>query len=297
MYLHYFDPESQVSMFGAGYQYSTTHSTFGALFARTSFDADHQRLVALVGLGKIENVYEDYLGTGQTVTTTDDLHLVATRYLYRVKGNWFAGGQGVFTNYTVSGATPADNEALDLLGIDGFVASGLGVTLMHDSRDSPDMPARGWYSAVYNIANREALGAQKDYDTYRWDTRWFLETKGHVLAVRQNNQFTVDAPTSAEATILLRGYKVLQYYARHMSSIEAEERVRLARRWGATFFGGGAWLYGGSSSPLDSDGAYPTAGAGLQFILKPDEKMLLNLEYAHGNKSNYGIYLKFGYSW
>jgi hypothetical protein len=37
-------------------------------------------------------------------------------------------------------------------------------------------------------------------------------------------------------------------------------------------------------------------GAGVQYILKPKEGMVLNLEYAEGKDNSYGIYLKLGYS-
>ena len=61
-------------------------------------------------------------------------------------------------------------------------------------------------------------------------------------------------------------------------------------------FGGLAALYGTSVTPLERQ-AYPTAGAGLQFVLKPDKRLLVNLEYAQGIEDNHGIYLKFGYGW
>ena len=86
-YLRVFDPQSQVSMFGAIFEYTSTDSMVGALFARTSFGADHHRIEGLVGFGYIKNEYEDYLGTGKPFETTDDLRMVAGRYLYRVKGN------------------------------------------------------------------------------------------------------------------------------------------------------------------------------------------------------------------
>src|SRR6478752_2641190 len=35
-YMHIFDPSSRVSLFGANYQYTTTHSQIFSLFARTS---------------------------------------------------------------------------------------------------------------------------------------------------------------------------------------------------------------------------------------------------------------------
>jgi hypothetical protein len=297
-YLHHFDAKSDVSMFGALFHYSNTHSTVGAVFARTSFGADHHRIEGLVGVGYIENSYDDYLGTGKPFKTTDDIRAVAARYLYRVKGNWFVGGQGVAANYAISGATETDQQILNLLGLAGVHTGGLGVAVMHDSRDNQDMPVRGWYANLNNLANRTWLGADSDYGAYRLESKAFIPHGGrHVFAVRQANQFTSDAPASAQATIELRGYKQQQYLARYMSSIEGEERLRFSRRLGATLFAGVGWLYGGSASPVDNDGYYPTYGAGLQFVLKPEDHMLVNFEYGGGSKNNYGIYLKFGYSW
>ena len=42
---------------------------------------------------------------------------------------------------------------------------------------------------------------------------------------------------------------------------------------------------------------FPMVGAGVQFILKPVQRMLVNLEYAQGVEGNHGVYLKFGYAW
>src|SRR5689334_19986579 len=46
-YLHFFDKDSRVSIFGVTYQYTSTHSQIAGAFARTSFGADHHRLVAI----------------------------------------------------------------------------------------------------------------------------------------------------------------------------------------------------------------------------------------------------------
>ena len=37
-------------------------------------------------------------------------------------------------------------------------------------------------------------------------------------------------------------------------------------------------------------------GAGIQYILKPKQGIVANLEYAEGEGSSYGIYLKMGYA-
>ena len=82
---------------------------------------------------------------------------------------------------------------------------------------------------------------------------------GHVLAVRQYNWLTGDAPSGAQATVTLRGYKQGQYLSPYMSSLEVEERWAFNERWGATLFGGAA------------------------------ERMLVSLEYAQGIGDSRGI--------
>ena len=102
-------------------------------------------------------------------------------------------------------------------------------------------------------------------------------------------------PPSANAPVQLRGYKMGQYLGKNMSSIELEERLRIATRWTATFFAGVACLYGDGKSCTDSENVYPSVGTGIQFVLKTKEGIVANLEYAKGKSDNWGIYLKLGY--
>ena len=145
--------------------------------------------------GHIENDYEDYLGTGQPLKTEDDMKAVVARYLFRAVGDWFIGGQGNAANYQVLGATPEDDLVLETLGVRGFKSAALGAVLMHDSRDSEDMPTTGWFLNVNNLAYREALGGSSSFDAYRVDLRTFWKHGGgHVLAVRQYNWLTQRCP-------------------------------------------------------------------------------------------------------
>jgi len=242
-YLITFDAGSEVSLFGVNYQYTSTDSTIAGAFARTSFRADHHRIVALAVFGYIKNDYEDYLGTGQPLKTNDDMQAFLARYLYRVTGDWFVGAQGSAANYQVLGDSAQDDLVLETLGVRGFGSAAIGAVAMFDSRDNPDMPKLGSYLNVNNLAYREALGGSATYDAYRVDLRTFWSHgRGHVLAFRQYNWFTHDAPSAALATVLLRGYKFGEYLAPYMSSLEIEERVSFGSRWGATFFGGAASL-------------------------------------------------------
>ena len=296
-YMHTFDPDSRVSLFGASYRYTSTDSQIFSAFARTSSGADHHRIVLITVFGLIKNDYDDYLGTGQPLKTDDDLKAFAGRYLFRASGDWFIGAQGSAANYQVLGATPEDDLVLETLGVRGFESAGVGVTLMHDSRDNEDMPTTGWFLNVNNLAYREALGGAESFDAYRVDQKVFWKHgRGHVLAVRQYNWLTSDAPAAAQGTVILRGYKQGQYLSPYMSSLEVEERLSFHPRWGATLFAGAAGLYGEAPAPLDRS-VYPTFGAGVHFVLKPVQRMNVNLEYAQGLEDNRGVYLKLGYAW
>jgi hypothetical protein len=296
-YVTVFDPGSRVSLLGVMYQYTSTESSIGGVFARTSFGADHHRVIGIAAFGSIKNDYQDYLGTGQPLKTNDELKSAAGRYLYRVGGDWFVGAQGNAANYQVLGATPEDDLVLDTLGVRGFASASLGAVVLHDSRDNLDMPTGGWYANVNNLAYREALGGENSFDAYRADIKLFVRHGGaHVLAFRQFNWLTHDAPSGAQATVILRGYKFGQYLAPYMSSFEVEERLSFGRRWGATLFGGVAGLYGSSATPLDRQ-TYPMLGLGLQFVIMPDKHMLASFEYAQGIEDNHGLILKLGYAW
>jgi len=197
----------------------------------------------------------------------------------------------------VLGASPEDELVLETLGVRGFKSAALGAVVMHDSRDSEDMPTTGWLLNVNNLAYREGLGGSSSFDAYRVDLRTFWKHGGgHVLAVRQFNWLTNDAPPAAAATVTIRGYKQGQYLSPYMSSAEVEERLAFNARWGATLFAGASGLYGEALVPLERS-IYPTVGAGLHFVLKPKERLILNLEYAQGIGDNRGVYLKLGYAW
>jgi hypothetical protein len=294
-YLHKFDPQSQVSIFAVNAQYTTTDSATAALIARTSFKADQQRLNVIAVGGRIRNDYDDYLGSGMPLRSEDHLRAFGGRYLYRATGDWFLGAQVLATNYQIVGQTALDDDLLGMLGLTGFESGGVGLVLQHDSRDRTDSPTRGWLFNFNNVAYRASLYGSADFDVYRADYRHFWSHgDGNVLALRQNNQWTVDAPPGAQAPVNLRGYTMGEYLGQNMSSIEIEERHRLAERWTATLFGGIAALYGGGSG---SDRPFPSLGAGVQYVLKPVQGIVVNLEAAFGRDGNKALLLKLGYGW
>ena len=297
-YMHYFDEKSRPSIFAVMGQYTTTDSIVAGVQARTSFDEDRQRVIAGMMYGYVKNDYSDYLGTGVPLQSNAEVRGIIARYTYRIHGNWFIGAQGLYQNFGISGETAFDDMVLDVLGVAPYKSGGMGLVAQYDSRDNENSPKQGWLLNVNNIAYRESLGGQNDFDVIRGDFRYYMpHGKGNVLAVRQLNHFTDDAPTQVKAPVQLRGYKIGQYNGNYMSQIEIEERYRFAQKWTASVFVGIACTYGGERSCSDSGNQYPAGGGGVQYALKPKEGIVLNLEYAAGKDSNYGFYLKMGYAY
>ena len=301
-YMHRFDEKSRPSMFGVSAKYTTSDSLIANAFARTSFGEDHHRILGGVMVGNINNDYDNYLGSGKPLETNDNYSFAFLRYLYRVEGDWFLGAQGAYSNYELQGNDPASDEILDEMGLVGYKSGGLGAVVMHDSRDSDFKATKGWYLNINNMAYRENLGGEQDFNIYRVDYRGYWEHgDDNVFAVRSRHQFSSDAPVGAYSPVYLRGYTPGEYLAQHMSSIEVEERYKLADRWTATAFVGAACLYGDSTNGQqlncgDSDNIYPAWGAGVQYLLKPEAGIVVNLEYAKGKDDNQGVYLKMGYN-
>ena len=203
------------------------------------------------------------------------------------------GAQFSAANYQVLGATPEDDLVLETLGIQGLKSVALGAAFMHDSRDNEDMPSRGWYFNLNNLAYREALGGANSYDAYRVDIKVFVPHGAGLPTVQlADERRTRRRP----GTVVLRGYKLGEYLAPYLSSLEVEERISFGRRWGATLFAGLAALYGTGVTPLERE-AYPMGGAGLQFILKPDKASACQPRIRPGHPGQSRDFLKLGYAW
>ena len=157
-------------------------------------------------------------------------------------------------------------------------------------------PTSGVFADANNIAYDQDIGGSVSFNTYRLTIEQYLpHGDGNVFAWKLSNHWTANAPPSGYATVRLRGYTAGQYLAPNMSAIEIEERIKMGEHWGFTAFTGIADLYGDAPLFDDSMGTYTDIGGGLYYMLKPKDKIAATLEYAKGEGSNYGIYMRLGW--
>ena len=307
-YLKKLDADSTPSMTGLSVSYSDTDSVTGALFSQLYWKGDTRRLSLLAAGAEINNEYDDFLGTGQTVETRDNVHTFGFRYLHQLRpGGWFGGIQGVSTNYAV-GADGLLDVMLNQIGLSGFDAAGVGLVFQHDTMDNQRDPSSGHLLTLHNFAYREGLGGEASFDVGYADLRWYRTVgrysvsksgRSPVIALQVKGRFTADAPLSGYSSVNLPGYTMGNYLSRHYSHILLDARIPLAGKLGLVAFGGVGCQFGEDITGRDlscSDATFPSIGVGVSYMLKEDASVLIRLEIAKGKSDNEALYLRFGHS-
>ena len=307
-YIKKLDRQSTASMVGASVSYSDTDSITGGVGAQLFWGGDARRLILLAGGAEINNEYDDFLGTGQTAETQDSVHAVGFRYLQQIgKSDWLAGVQGLSTNYAV-GAEGYIDGLLNIIGLSGFDATGLGFVVQHDTVDSQRDPTNGHLYTLHNMAYRESLGGEASFDVVFSDFRWYRSldklTIGQsgrppVFALQMKGRFTEDAPLSGFSSVSLPGYTMGNYLSEDYAHLLMEGRFPISRKFGLVAFGGIGCQFGDDIAGQDmecSEHTFPSVGAGISYMLKEEASVLIRLEIAKGKNDNEALYLRFGHA-
>lgn len=294
-YLFQMDDSSTASLAGLSASYSSTDSLIAGLFLQSYWKADSRRLTAFLGTGKIKNDYEDFLGSGLPLSTTDDLKAAYVRYLQEIQPNWYLGAQAVYTNYLIVGDDFTTQQLLRLGGLTGIDSGAAGLVLQFDNTNNKRTPTSGHLFTASNLAFREALGGEQNFDTLSIEYKRYLPlAEKDVLAYRVSGRWTSDAPRSGYSSVDLRGYTRGQYLARHATTVELEQRWHIKGRFGINAFAGLSCLYGSGKSCGDSDNRFPSVGVGIQYLLREAEQMVITMDVAKGKEESSGFYVRFG---
>lgn len=296
-YLYHFDKESPISTFAFGGIYTSTDSYITALGGNLYFDKDRQRLIVGLINGKINNEYNDFLGTGFNISSTDHLYAGFMRYTHSINDKWYIGAQIISTDYAIVGDNLFSNTILNFIGLTGFKSNGVGAVIQRDTLDNQNSPSNGSSLTLYNLAYRKALGGEENFDVYTIEYTHFIQQKhANVLALRFDNRWAVDAPPGAYSSINLPGYTVGEYLAPYSILFEAEERMPIKGAFGFNAAIGIGCLYGDSKSCTDYENIFPSVSAGISYMIKKKDKMVIRADFGAGKDDNIGFYIKLGQS-
>ncbi len=200
-----------------------------------------------------------------------------------------------YYNYTVR--DPRNNPFLQLpgvLGVRGGISSGLGLTMVWDSRNQIFYPTTGVYYQLKAIFYTREFGGSFDFNHYEVDLRHYWGLGGaKVLALQFFTDFAAGHPPFYELPMLggskiMRGYYQGRYRDRNYLAAQLEYRTHLWRRLGAVFF---AAL--GDVSPrlryFQIGHVKVSGGVGLRFLFNREETVNIRMDLGFGRGTK-GVY-------
>lgn len=215
--------------------------------------------------------------------------------LKQIKAHLFTGINLKYTAYWK--VRPVNSDSLHYPELRNRKSYGIGYAVLKDSRNNILTPVKGSYvyaAAAFNFSESSYLELTMDFRRYKtWNDRY-------TLSARIINDFTFGNPPFFDYSVLggdkfVRGYYYGRYRDKNLSSLQAEFRLPLFRRFGLAVFGGVSRLYPGLLQ-INASKSQLNGGLGLRFLVDKTDQTNLRLDYAIGSQNNSGFYVSFGES-
>jgi hypothetical protein len=176
-------------------------------------------------------------------------------------------------------------------------ASGLGLTLEHDSRDNIFTPSSGLKAGLDGMFYDPSLGSDTAFQTYRGHVfaYWPLH-KDFVLGGRLDSRAANGkVPFYMLPFVDMRGVPVARYQDERTALVETELRWTITPRWAAVGFvgSGRAW---GSKTSFDEASSVLSKGAGFRYLIARQLGLWVGVDYARGPEEG-AVYIMVGNAW
>ncbi|MBS1660308.1 MAG: BamA/TamA family outer membrane protein [Bacteroidetes bacterium] len=181
----------------------------------------------------------------------------------------------------------------------GYHISGLGLSVTYDNRNNAFSPDKGGMMQFWFDHFASYLGSDYQYTNFVFDLRRFIRIyKGQVLALQAFGSFNAGTtPLRSFAYIggasNLRGYYAGRFRDKDAAIFQAEYRIPLFWRLGATGFAG-IGNVGPKLSDIDFQDVKYSYGGGLRLALNRKERLNLRLDYGFAKGPSQGFYLQIG---
>jgi outer membrane protein assembly factor BamA len=183
--------------------------------------------------------------------------------------------------------------------------SQLGPSFVYDSRNSQYGPSSGIYSTAQWMFSEPDFGSKFQYDKATVDVNgYFRIGPTSVLAARVSACATSKGAPFYDICLYgsrndLRGYSTGQYRDARMASGQVELRQHLFWKFGAVVFGGVGGIEPGANSfgsrfNIGKGAFLPAGGAGLRFMVAPQYRLNMAVDYAVGKNNSNALYVRLG---
>jgi outer membrane protein assembly factor BamA len=246
---------------------------------------------------------DSFYGIGNN-TSEDNKEQFSSNYLLlkqRLVRQWkkglYAGIQYRFEKtYNVQTVAGGIFETENVLGRNGYTASGAGAAIIYDTRDNVLFPLKGYYATVSNHFYPAWMGTSHPITNINIDARHYWNFYGsHVLASNFYSNFNFgDTPFKMMAQLggqnLMRGYFQGRYRENNMMIGQLEYRFPIYWRFiGVAFMGVGDVFNTFNDWSLNR--LKVAGGGGLRFTIDAKERVNLRFDYAWGRFHSRGFYL------
>jgi len=220
---------------------------------------------------------------------------------FEVTRNFISTARGEGLNAGVAGEVRDDRilssspggplSAGTIPGSRGGLSSGFGFLVMDDTRDNTFSTLSGAYVKFKAMFYGSATGSSFTFNRYDIDARKFITLGGrHTLAFQAIAELAKGAEpfytmAGLGGDVNTRGYFQGRFRDNDMLVLQAEYRVPLYWRFAFAAFGS-AGEVAGSTGAFTLGGVKISAGAGIRFLVVPQERLGVRLDFGQGRDSS-----------
>ena len=251
----------------------------------------------VTGTVQFERMPQRFYGVGRTASdATLEQYTPQTIELQigvkkRIAGHLWAGVQYQFQHTTMRQIDPGGQLAGgEVIGSRGGQISGLGASVLFDSRDNVLFPRHGRYVKVAADRYAPLFGSAFAYTSVEVDMRAYRPVRtadviaGQVFLKTRNGATPFYELPSLGGDSTMRGYYRGRYRDAAIVTAQAEYRAHIWKRLSAAAFAGMGEACPGLSR-CSARGVLPSFGGGLRIKLDPKGGTNLRIEYAAGRNS------------
>ena len=208
--------------------------------------------------------------------------------LYEMKENFYFGFNYAFSDYWNIGKE--DTSFLiqqNITGANGGILSGIGPSLIYDSRLNRYNARQGMFFATYFTSFQKFLGSQYIFNSLSMDFRkYFNPWLEHIIAFQVTNTYNYGNVPFFHLSMMggsdrMRAYYLGEIRDKILIDTQVEYRMPIWKIFGMVGFFGAGRVYPAYSDLTFKD-MYFSSGLGLRIMVDSENKANLRLDFAYG---------------